>query len=98
MQLTNEHYELGRIGYEGYCRQSGGVSLVSGDKLPEFATLNQSIKDAWAAAAIAIGREIGRPKPGVCTCIMKPSTSAYAMVARGYVIEPSNNCPIHATA
>ena len=46
----------GQASYEGYCAKSGGVSLVSGDRLPAWDELSQDIKDAWeAAAASAIG-------------------------------------------
>jgi len=58
MELTSEHYKIGKIGYDAYCKQTGGVSLISGDKLPEFEVLKQSIKDAWAAAGIAISLHI----------------------------------------
>ncbi|MEP6963341.1 MAG: hypothetical protein ABI995_14765 [Acidobacteriota bacterium] len=54
MELTERHFEMGQIAYEGYIKQSGGVSLATGDKLPPFAELKQPIKDAWAASAIAV--------------------------------------------
>lgn len=46
--------ELGRIAYEAYCRSSGGVSLVSGAKLPEWGALSAEIRAAWDAAAQAV--------------------------------------------
>lgn len=54
MELTKEHYSGGKIAYDAYCKQTGGVSLVSGDKLPEFNNLKTDIQDAWAASYIAI--------------------------------------------
>ena len=54
MELTDEHYRVGNIAYSAYIKQSGGVSLISGDKLPPFENLKQPIKDAWAAAGIAV--------------------------------------------
>lgn len=44
----------GQIAYEAYCNATGGVSLISGDKLPEFDSLKQAIKDAWEVAAQAV--------------------------------------------
>ena len=54
MELTTEHYRVGKIGYDAYCKQTGGVSLISGDKLPEFEKLKSSIQDAWVAVGIAV--------------------------------------------
>jgi hypothetical protein len=48
------HLALGRRAYEGYCRATGGVSLVSGAKLPEFHELSAPIRDAWCVAAIDV--------------------------------------------
>ena len=45
---------LARTAYEAYCRSSGGVSLVSGQKLPEWENIGQSIRVAWDAAAGAV--------------------------------------------
>lgn len=44
----------GKIAYDAYCKSSGGVSLVSGAKLPEWAVLSDEIKQAWEAAAEAV--------------------------------------------
>lgn len=51
----------GQIGYDAYCQATGGVSLVSGDKLPEFSALKEEIKAAWemaAGAVVAYAKEI----------------------------------------
>lgn len=54
MPFNSEDYRSGKIAYDAYCEETGGVSLISGDKLPKFEDLKQSIKDAWAAAASAV--------------------------------------------
>ena len=46
MPLTEEHYRVAKIAYDAYCRQTGGVSLITGEKLPEFEKLKPAIKDA----------------------------------------------------
>jgi hypothetical protein len=60
MELTPEHYRRAQIAYDAYCKQTGGKSLVSGDKLPPFDGLRPSIKDAWAASAIALSLDFER--------------------------------------
>lgn len=60
MELTAEHYRRAAIAYNAYCKQTGGKSLVSGEKLPAFDALNQRIKDAWAASAIALSLDFER--------------------------------------
>jgi hypothetical protein len=54
MQLTPRHYEMAAAAYDGYCRQTDYKSLISGAALPAFDKLTDPIKDAWAAAAIAV--------------------------------------------
>lgn len=54
MEYTEDHFRKGKLAYGAYCKQTGGVSLVSGDKLPEFDVLKLSIREAWAAAALAV--------------------------------------------
>ena len=46
--------DLGKVAYDAYCKSSGGVSLVSGAKLPKWAALSEDIKRAWACAAEAV--------------------------------------------
>jgi hypothetical protein len=58
VDISSEHLRFGKVGYDAYCKQTGGVSLISGDKLPEFDALKSAIKDAWAAAAQAVALEI----------------------------------------
>jgi hypothetical protein len=53
---------LGVVAYEAYCQSSGGVSLISGAKLPEWSVLSVEIQKAWEAAAKAVAAQCG----GVC--------------------------------
>ena len=45
---------LGRACYEGYYDHTGGVSIVSGERLPQWDQLSDAIKAAWEAAALAV--------------------------------------------
>jgi len=45
---------LGKLAYDAYCKSSGGVSLISGAKLPEWCDLKPEIKTAWEAAAESV--------------------------------------------
>ena len=47
-------FALAKIAYDAYSKSTGGVSLISGDKLPEFDGLLDDIKQAWRAAATAV--------------------------------------------
>lgn len=47
-------YRYAEIAYDAYVASTGGVSLVTGDKLPPFVLLRQPIKDAWFDAAKAV--------------------------------------------
>jgi hypothetical protein len=51
-----KNYDFAKIAYDAYCLSAGGVSLVSGEKLPEFWNLRQEIKDAWWEASEAVMR------------------------------------------
>lgn len=53
-----KNYDLARIAYEAYLRSSGGVSLISGAKLPEFQYLRPAIQDAWWEVGEAVRREV----------------------------------------
>lgn len=44
----------GKIAYNAYCKSSGGVSLVSGAKLPEWESLDDKIRTAWECAAESV--------------------------------------------
>ena len=49
---------LGKVAYDAYCKYTGGVSLISGDKLPEFENLKESIQCAWHDAAQAVSEAV----------------------------------------
>lgn len=51
-------YKLAKIAYDSYCAQTGGISLISGDKLPEFDNLKIEIRDAWFSAAKAVENSV----------------------------------------
>lgn len=44
----------GQIAYEAYCHHTGGKSLVTGCRLPDWNILKAEISLAWEAAANAI--------------------------------------------
>jgi ATP-dependent protease Clp ATPase subunit len=54
MEFTQEHYKRAAVAYEAYRKQAGGKSLVTGEDLPSFGALPDSIRDAWAAVAIRL--------------------------------------------
>lgn len=45
---------FGQRAFEAYSAQAGGVSLVSGNVLPEWHEVSETIKEAWEAAAAAV--------------------------------------------
>jgi hypothetical protein len=49
MQAEDER--LGRLCYEAYCTNTGGKSLINGDDLPPWDSLDSALKSAWIAAA-----------------------------------------------
>lgn len=49
----------GKVAYDAYRQSTGGVSLISGDRLPEFADLGAPIRAAWEAAAEAVRLRYG---------------------------------------
>ena len=54
----SQDYTLAQIAYEGYVETTGGVSIITGHKLPPFENLDERIKDAWYNAAKAVREEI----------------------------------------
>jgi hypothetical protein len=48
--------ELGKIAYDAYCDCTGGISLISGARLPLWNELQEEIKAAWHASAEAVGK------------------------------------------
>lgn len=63
LDLNNEDllYTLGKTNYDAYCNSTGGVSLVSGDKLPDFENLKEPIKKAWKEAAKELLISVSEP-------------------------------------
>lgn len=57
MKLSSEQEEImqtAKAGYKAYCRYTGHVSLITGDRLPEWEQLSGDIQNAWYAAACQI--------------------------------------------
>jgi hypothetical protein len=48
----------GQIAYEAYRISSGGYSLITGSKLPEWDDLRPDVQAAWAASARAVISEV----------------------------------------
>lgn len=46
--------ERAHIAYDAYVEKAGGVSLVSGESLPQWVDLPPEIQDAWRAVANAL--------------------------------------------
>jgi hypothetical protein len=46
--------EAAKIAYEAYCVSTGGKSLITHQKLPNFLDLRSDIQQAWSAAAKAV--------------------------------------------
>ena len=47
------HMSYGQIAYEAYCKNSGGVSPISGAQLPTWKDLRVEIQSAWIEAGNA---------------------------------------------
>lgn len=45
---------LGRLAYETYCQETGGVPAVSGARLPDWDDQSEDIRQAWCASADAV--------------------------------------------
>lgn len=54
---------VGQVAYEAYCASSGGLSLVSGARLPPWLDLRAEIKDAWEKAGMAAANHMS-PRAG----------------------------------
>lgn len=53
---SGQAYTLAKIAYEGYCAQTGGKSLATGDDLPQWEALPVAIREAWTASVRAVAR------------------------------------------
>lgn len=51
---------LGEVGYEAYRADTGGISLVSKQPIPDWVDLSGDIQHAWEAAGSAVENEILR--------------------------------------
>jgi hypothetical protein len=49
---------LGKIAYEAYVKETGGVSPVSGEPLPAWSCLSLEIRKPWEAAGNAVFQTI----------------------------------------
>jgi hypothetical protein len=50
----DEEKTPGQVGYEAYAKKAGWYSLITSSPLPEWAAVDQDVKDAWEAAAAAV--------------------------------------------
>lgn len=57
--MSNIAFDMAKIGYEEYSRQTGGESLATGASLPGWDDLPDNIKYAWEGSAFAIIRALG---------------------------------------
>lgn len=57
--------ELGMAAYDGYRTYSNGVSLISGDPIPEWDDQTPEIRAAWRAAAdnVMMIYQLGQASP-----------------------------------
>ncbi len=46
------------IAYEAYRAHTGGVSLATGQRIPEWHELRQDIQHAWHASALAVENQV----------------------------------------
>ena len=51
-EFTSE--DLGRVAWDEYRKQVGGVSKFTGDTLPEWGAVDSDIQNAWEQAAVAV--------------------------------------------
>jgi hypothetical protein len=47
-------YERGKLAYDAYSKEVGGVSAVTGKPLPDFADTGELVQSGWIAAAAAV--------------------------------------------
>jgi hypothetical protein len=52
--------DLAEVNYHGYRQASGGVSLVTGEPLPEFEAMPEKMRGAWEGGTRAVVRELNR--------------------------------------
>jgi len=47
-------FELGKVAFDAYSTEVGGVSAVFGDRLPAFEDTGDLVQSGWIAAAAAV--------------------------------------------
>ena len=56
--MIPEREVYGREGFEAYSRHAGGKSLATGEPLPGWDDLPESIREAWRVAGEAISKVV----------------------------------------
>lgn len=51
--------EDAEVAYTAYRDYTGGVSLASGQRIPDWPELREDIKSAWKASAAALRKKVG---------------------------------------
>jgi hypothetical protein len=51
--------EMAKIAYDNYCHYTQGISLVTGEKLPNWDDLPDNIKRAWRGSMLSVIDYIG---------------------------------------
>ena len=60
----------GHIAYEAYRKKSNGKSLVSGDEIPEWVSLQDDVKRAWSTAGNAVVDAVKDEPRGIATTLV----------------------------
>ena len=56
MTIPEAARSIGQVAYEAYSERADGMSLVSGEQLPDWDDLSPVIAEAWEAAAAAVAQ------------------------------------------
>jgi hypothetical protein len=75
----------GQVAYEAYLKNTGGVSLVSGVRLPEWSALPVAIQSAWNESGTAVIEfakkqhcdNIAKHNPETCWWCKNPQTETH---------------------
>ena len=62
--MAIEEAKLGEIAYHAYCEATDFRSLLTGDPLPEWDSLNPDIRGAWIASACKVDQAVRREMAG----------------------------------